>query len=593
MTLRDRITVPKAGVTLAVTEKIHDAWRKSELVRLKFHEDLAHDMKTAHELVERRTGGLIIWRSGSVMVVYRGSNYKRPLKSQTLDGTSSPMKGGDGTLFIPDASSPGENDNEREDLTAQREDVSRLNMQNTEDMTEEELEFNQMLDELGPRFVDWWGTGILPVDADLLPQTIPGYKTPFRLIPTGMRSTLTNAELTNLRKLARNLPCHFALGRNRNHQGLAAAIVKLWEKSLVVKIAVKRGIQNTNNELMAEEIKNLTGGTLLLRNKYYIIIYRGKDFLPTSVAAALAEREELTKDIQNVEEQRRCIAIAHSLEDGLDGHALAGTLAEFQEAQARWGREVTAKEQEEMKEASSRSEKEKLFRRLEHKLSIAQAKIHRAERLLSRIEASMILANPSDDQEMITDEERSVFRRIGLRLKSYLPLGIRGVFDGVIENMHLHWKHREVVKLISKQKTLSFVEETARLLEYESGGILVAIERVPKGYALIFYRGKNYRRPINIRPRNLLTKAKALKRAVAMQRHEALSQHIAQLESNIRQMKLDLGIEDDEEQEDSSDSENEDNTAVTSACYDEDQDDFDESSDEDNYDEDEDGEVDS
>lgn len=98
--------------------------------------------------------------------------------------------------------------------------------------------------------------------------------------------------------------------------------------------------------------------------------------------------------------------------------------------------------------------------------------------------------------------------------------GIRGVFDGVIENMHLHWKHRELVKLISKQKTLAFVEDSARLLEYESGGILVAIERVPKGYALIYYRGKNYRRPITLRPRNLLTKAKALKRSVAMQRHE-------------------------------------------------------------------------
>uniref|UniRef100_A0A0E0DUI6 CRM-domain containing factor CFM3, chloroplastic/mitochondrial n=1 Tax=Oryza meridionalis TaxID=40149 RepID=A0A0E0DUI6_9ORYZ len=585
MTLRDRITVPKAGVTQAVTEKIHDAWRKSELVRLKFHEDLAHDMKTAHELVERRTGGLIIWRSGSVMVVYRGSNYKRPLKSETLDGNSSAVKGADGTLFIPDASSPTEHDSQGKDVKTQREIAARLNMQNTEDMTEEELEFNQMLDELGPRFVDWWGTGILPVDADLLPQTIPGYKTPFRLLPTGMRLTLTNAELTNLRKLARNLPCHFALGRNRNHQGLAAAIVKLWEKSLVVKIAVKRGIQNTNNKLMSEEIKNLTGGTLLLRNKYYIVIYRGKDFLPTSVAVALAEREELTKDIQNVEEQKRCIPIVHSMDDGLDGHALAGTLAEFQEAQARWGREVTAKEQEEMKEASSRSVKEKLFKRLEHKLSIAQAKIHRAERLLSKIEASMVLANPSDDKEMITDEERSVFRRIGLRLKAYLPVGIRGVFDGVIENMHLHWKHREVVKLITKQKTLPFVEETARLLEYESGGILVAIERVPKGYALIFYRGKNYRRPINIRPRNLLTKAKALKRAVAMQRHEALSQHIAELENNIRQMKLDLGIEVDEEyEEEGSDSENENNEAVTSSRYDEDQDDFDESSDEDEYD---------
>lgn len=583
MTLRDRITVPKAGVTQAVTEKIHDAWRKSELVRLKFHEDLANDMKTAHELVERRTGGLIIWRAGSVMVVYRGNNYTRPTKSQTLDGTSSTRKGEDNTLFIPDASSPAENDNQGKDLTAQHDNLSRLNIHNTDDMTEEELEFNQMLDELGPRFVDWWGTGILPVDADLLPQTIPGYKAPFRLLPTGMRTSLTNAELTNLRKLARSLPCHFALGRNRNHQGLASAIIKLWEKSLVVKIAVKRGIQNTNNELMSDEIKKLTGGTLLLRNKYFIVIYRGKDFLPQSVAVALAEREELTKDIQNVEEQRRCTPIAHSPEDGFDGHALVGTLAEFQEAQARWGRDVTSKEQEEMKEASSRLEKEKIFRRLEHKLSIAQAKIHRAGKLLSKIEASMILANPSDDREMITDEERSVFRRIGLKMKAYLPVGIRGVFDGVIENMHLHWKHREVVKLITKQKTLAFVNETARLLEYESGGILVAVERVPKGYALIFYRGKNYRRPINIRPRNLLTKAKALKRAVAMQRHEALSQHIAQLESNMKQMKFDLGMEDyDEEDEDSSDSESDDNTAA-SASYDEDQEDFDESSDEDEY----------
>ncbi|KAI5020034.1 CRM-domain containing factor CFM3, chloroplastic/mitochondrial [Hordeum vulgare subsp. vulgare] len=585
MTLKDRITVPKAGVTQAITEKIHDAWRKSELVRLKFHEDLANDMKTAHELVERRTGGLIIWRAGSVMVVYRGSNYTRPLKSQTLDGTSSPRKQEDSALFIPNGSSTVENDNQGKDLAAQHDNAPILDLHNTEDMTEEELEFNQMLDELGPRFVDWWGTGILPVDADLLPQTIPGYKAPFRVLPTGMRTSLTNSELTNLRKLARNLPCHFALGRNRNHQGLAAAIVKLWEKSLVVKIAVKRGIQNTNNKLMSDEIKNLTGGTLLLRNKYYIVIYRGKDFLPTSVAAALAEREELTKDIQNLEEQRRSISIEHSPEDGFEGHALVGTLAEFQEAQARWGRNVTSKEQQEMKEASFRSEKEKLFRRLEHKLSIAQAKIHRAGKLLSKIEASMVLANPSDDREMITAEERSVFRRIGLKMKAYLPVGIRGVFDGVIENMHLHWKHREVVKLITKQKTLAFVEETARLLEYESGGILVAIERVPKGHALIFYRGKNYRRPINIRPRNLLTKAKALKRAVAMQRHEALSQHIDQLEINMKQMKRDLGMEDyDEEGGDGSDSESEDDTAG----YDEGMEDYDKEEEDESDSEDED-----
>lgn len=52
MYLRERINVPKAGITQAVLEKIHDWWRKEELVRLKFHEVLACDMKTAHQVVE-------------------------------------------------------------------------------------------------------------------------------------------------------------------------------------------------------------------------------------------------------------------------------------------------------------------------------------------------------------------------------------------------------------------------------------------------------------------------------------------------------------------------------------------------------------
>ena len=52
MRIRERINVPKAGLTKEVMEKIHERWRKEELVRLKFHEDLARDMKTAHEIVE-------------------------------------------------------------------------------------------------------------------------------------------------------------------------------------------------------------------------------------------------------------------------------------------------------------------------------------------------------------------------------------------------------------------------------------------------------------------------------------------------------------------------------------------------------------
>ena len=57
------------------------------------------------------------------------------------------------------------------------------------------------------------------------------------------------------------------------------------------------------------------------------------------------------------------------------------------------------------------------------KMDQAQAKMLRAEKLLAKIEASMVPINPSDDQEIITDEERSVFFKIGLQMKSYLPLG--------------------------------------------------------------------------------------------------------------------------------------------------------------------------
>lgn len=99
-------------------------------------------------------------------------------------------------------------------------------------------------------------------------------------------------------------------------------------------------------------------------------------------------------------------------------------------------------------------------------------------------------------------------------------LGRRGVFDGTIENMHLHWKYRELVKIISDEKSIDVVQKEARTLEAESGGILVAVERVNKGYAIIVYRGKNYSRPESLRPKTLLNKKAALKRSLEAQRRK-------------------------------------------------------------------------
>lgn len=142
------------------------------------------------------------------MVVYRGANYDDPASR------SQPSEIPGGSMSVPDASA--------EELAARIGENAIPTLEKTEavtrtatdgnSLTDEEIEYNRLLDGLGARFEEWWGTGVVPVDADLLPQKIPGYKTPWRLLPSGMRSHLTNAEMTNLRKTAKSLPCHFALG---------------------------------------------------------------------------------------------------------------------------------------------------------------------------------------------------------------------------------------------------------------------------------------------------------------------------------------------------------------------------------------------
>lgn len=98
--------------------------------------------------------------------------------------------------------------------------------------------------------------------------------------------------------------------------------------------------------------------------------------------------------------------------------------------------------------------------------------------------------------------------------------GRRGVFDGTVENMHLHWKYKELVKILVKGKSFPQVKHIAINLEAESGGVLISLDKTSKGYAIIVYRGKNYQRPQTMRPKNLLTKRQALARSIELQRRE-------------------------------------------------------------------------
>lgn len=167
-----------------------------------------------------KSGGLVVWTKGDVHFVYRGSNYlentKRRLKSIIDIQRVPPEK-----CTVPEpqwkhGSNTEPSTNYNGDVNGVfREIDPSLGVHAYEEPvkgTLYEREVNRLLDSLGPRFVDWWWNTPLPVDADLLPEVVPGFKTPFRQCPPGVRPTLADEELTYLRKLARPLPTHFALG---------------------------------------------------------------------------------------------------------------------------------------------------------------------------------------------------------------------------------------------------------------------------------------------------------------------------------------------------------------------------------------------
>ncbi|KAI9379580.1 hypothetical protein POPTR_017G116700v4 [Populus trichocarpa] len=520
--MRTWVKVKKAGVTQSVVDEIRLTWRTSELAMIKFYMPLCRNMNRARDIVEMKTGGLVVWTRKDIHVVYRGCNYqwKKNFNTATIE-ESFPRNGG-----------------EEESISAGILMEADLNTQPINGSLFER-ETDRLLDGLGPRFVDWWMRKPLPVDADLLPEVVKGFRSPSRLCPPRMRSKLKDDELTYLRKLAQSLPTHFVLGRNRRLQGLAAAILKLWEKTIIAKIAVKWGVPNTNNEQMADELKSLTGGVLLLRNKFFIILYRGKDFLPGQVANVIVDREIALRKCQTNEEGARMKAIETSyMPGGPTNTSRCGTLYEFQEFQIKF--QKTAKGDSEIQLEAYKEKLERELRNQEYRLRILKSKIEKPAKDLSKLNSAWVPSPRDADQGIMTEEERECFRKIGLKLRGSLVLGRRGVFEGVMEGLHQHWKHREVVKVITMQRVFSQVIHTATLLEAESDGILVSVDKLKEGHAIIIYRGKNYKRPLRLLKKNLLTKREALKRSLLIQRVGSLKYFANQRERVISDLKLKL-----------------------------------------------------
>lgn len=116
----------------------------------------------------------------------------------------------------------------------------------------------------------------------------------------------------------------------------------------------------------------LTGGTLLSRNKDYIVFYRGNDFLPPDVTKTLSDAQEVAALRQDEEDQARKKAstLVDSNLASVKCPLVAGTLAETEAATSRWGNELSSEEREKMMRDLAVARHASLVRFLEKKLAL-------------------------------------------------------------------------------------------------------------------------------------------------------------------------------------------------------------------------------
>ncbi|CAI9104005.1 OLC1v1002607C1 [Oldenlandia corymbosa var. corymbosa] len=169
--------------------------------------------------------------------------------------------------------------------------------------------------------------------------------------------------------------------------------------------------------------------------------------------------------------------------------------------------------------------------RMRYKLEKAKRK---EEWLIEKLRKFHVIKAPPEayDPEILTEEEKFYLKRTGEKKKHYVPVGRRGVFGGVVLNMHLHWKKHETVKVICKPCRPGQVYEYAAELSRLSKGIVIDIK---PNNTILFYRGKNYVQPDVMSPPDTLSKAKALEKYRLEQSLEHTSQFIEKLEKELEE----------------------------------------------------------
>ncbi|XP_076910493.1 uncharacterized protein LOC143568157 [Bidens hawaiensis] len=167
--------------------------------------------------------------------------------------------------------------------------------------------------------------------------------------------------------------------------------------------------------------------------------------------------------------------------------------------------------------------------RIKYKLEKARIKESLLIERLKRYEVSR-LQGPMVKPVEITGEERFYMKKMAQKGSNYVPVGRRGIFGGVILNMHMHWKKHETVKVICKPCKPGQVQDYANEIARLSGGIPI---QIIGDDTIVFYRGKDYVMPEVMSPIDTLSKKKALEKSKYEQSLESVRHFIAISEKEL------------------------------------------------------------
>ncbi|XP_056843046.1 uncharacterized protein LOC130495640 [Raphanus sativus] len=164
------------------------------------------------------------------------------------------------------------------------------------------------------------------------------------------------------------------------------------KRSMLAKIVMKRGVQLTASERLAEDFKKLTGGILLSRNKDYLVFYQGKNVLLQEVTETLKEQEKFVRILGNRKQE------AHSREGSSTLHIVKSTepsnefvpssiIGETLDTTGKWRiNQDDGHHAEEVKQDVKKQRHKNLVRKLKTKFYLAERRLLKARRGLAKVE---------------------------------------------------------------------------------------------------------------------------------------------------------------------------------------------------------------